>query len=467
MSRNTLSRRDFLRLSCCSATGAALATGMGRFGLVNAYAQTSGPYQALVCIFLFGGNDGNNMLIPFDTTGYTAYSTARGTAGVNGGLGLPQASLLPINAGPTSQIYSAFSLHPSMPGIQNLYNSGKVAFVANMGTLVTPTTKTQYQGHSVTIPSSLFSHSDQQNQAQTAAANSLGTSGWAGRVADKLNPTLNAGAQLPMIMSLAGSNIFATGLTTRPTTVTPTNPGFSNLDTTRSSIMQNLLTLDSGVSLVQAASAITGFAFADVNHLTQALQGAPGIATPVPPNNGLASQLKQVAQVIQVRNNLNISRQIFFCSAGGYDTHNFQLTDQGTLLSQLSAAMSFFYQATQELGVGSQVTTFTLSDFGRTLQPSSGAGTDHAWGNHQMVMGDAVHGGNIYGTFPSLVVGGPDDVNNANAGARGRWLPSTSLDQYAATLASWFGVAPSDLTGGPGTVFPDLANFSVKNLGFV
>jgi uncharacterized protein (DUF1501 family) len=464
MSRYELSRRDFLRLSCCSATGVALATGMGRLGLVNAYAQASGPYQALVCIFLFGGNDGNNMLIPFDTTGYSAYITAR-TPVASGGLGLPQNTLLPINAGPTSQLYSQFSLHPSMPGIQNLYNSGKVAFVANVGTLVTPTTKAQYQGHSVTVPTSLFSHSDQQNQAQTAAPNSLGASGWAGRVADKLNPTLNAGGQLPMIMSLAGSNIFATGLTTRPTTVTPTNPGFSNLDTTRNSIMQNLLTLDSGVSLVQAASAITGFAFADSNNLANALKGAPGIATPFPPNNGLASQLKQVAQVIQVRGALGMTRQIFFCSAGGYDTHNFQLTDQGTLLSQLSAAMSAFYQATQELGVGAQVTTFTLSDFGRTLQPSSGLGTDHAWGSHQMVMGDAVHGGDIYGAFPTLLIGGPDDVNN-NPGARGRWIPSTGLDQYAATLASWFGVSNSDLTG---SVFPDLNNFVSKGikLGFM
>jgi uncharacterized protein (DUF1501 family) len=460
MSRYELSRRDFLRLSCCSATGVALATGMGRLGLVNAYAQASGPYQALVCIFLFGGNDGNNMLIPFDATGYNAYITARGVAGVNGGLGLAQNTLLPINAGPTSQLYSQFSLHPSMPGIQNLYNSGKVAFVANMGTLVTPTSKTQYQGHSVTVPTSLFSHSDQQNQAQTAAANSMGASGWAGRVADKLNPTMNAGAQLPMIMSLAGSNIFATGLSTRPTTVTPTNPGFSNLDTTRSSIMQNLLTLDSGVSLVQAASAITGFAFSDSNNLAHALQGAPGIATQFP-NTGLGSQLKQVAQVIQVRGTLGMGRQIFFCSAGGYDTHNFQLTDQGTLLSQLSAAMSAFYQATQELGVGSQVTTFTLSDFGRTLQPSSGLGTDHAWGNHQMVMGDAVHGGDIYGTFPQLLIGGPNDTGTT--GARGRWIPTTALDQYAATLAAWFGVQSSDLV----SIFPDLANFSSHNLGFV
>jgi uncharacterized protein (DUF1501 family) len=462
MSRYTLSRRDFLRLSCCSATGAALATGMGRFGLVNAYAQTSGPYQALVCIFLFGGNDGNNMLIPFDTTGYTAYSAARGTAGVNGGLGLPQASLLPIN-GTFSQPYSQFALHPSMPGIQALFNSGKVAFLTNVGTLVQPTTQQQYMNRTMPVPSSLFSHSDQQNQAQTAAPNSLGTSGWGGRVADKLN-SLNAGAQLPMIMSLAGSNIFATGLATRPTTVTPTNPGFTGVttDPPRNTAMQALLTLDSGVSLVQAASAITGFAFSDSNNLANALKSnTTPLQTVFPPNNGLASQLKQVAQVIQVRGALGMGRQIFFCSAGGYDTHNFQLTDQGTLLSQLSAAMSAFYQATQELGVGSQVTTFTLSDFGRTLQPSSGAGTDHAWGSHHMVMGDAVKGGNLYGTFPTLAINGPNDTSTSSG--RGRWIPTTGLDQYAATVATWFGVQSSDLA----SVFPDLIHFPSNNLGFM
>jgi uncharacterized protein (DUF1501 family) len=460
MSRTTLSRRDFLRLTCCSATGAALATGMGRFGLVNSRVQAAGPYQALVCIFLFGGNDGNNMLIPNDAPGYSAYSTARVPV-ANGGLALPQGTLLPLS-GSFSQPYSQFALHPSMPGIQSLFNSGKVALVANMGTLVQPTSKTQYQNHSLPVPSSLFSHSDQQNQCQTAAPNSLGATGWAGRVADKLNPTLNVGAQLPMIMSLAGSNIFATGLTTRPATVSPgQTSGFSNLDTTRSNTMQSLLTLDSGMSLIQAASAVTGFAFADSNNLGAALAHGTPLQT-VFPNSGLANQLKQVAQVIQVRSFLNISRQIFFCSAGGYDTHNFQLTDQGTLLTQLSAAMSAFYQATQELGVGPQVTAFTMSDFGRTLQPSSGFGSDHAWGNHQIVMGDAVHGGNIYGTFPTLAVGGPDDVNTN--GARGRWIPTTALDQYAATLASWFGVADVDLTG---SVFPDLHNFANIKLGFM
>jgi uncharacterized protein (DUF1501 family) len=465
MSRSSISRRDFIRLSCCSAAaGAALATGMGRFGLVNAYAQ--GPtYKALVCIFLFGGNDGNNVVIPVDTAGYAAYLAARGDSTVNNQLlGLPQGGqtpLLPITAGANPQPYSAFALHPLMPGIQSLYNSRKVALVANVGTLVKPTDKLHYQNRTVTLPTALFSHSDQQNQWQTAAPNSNGNSGWAGRTADKTQG-LNPGALLPMIVSVAGANIFATGLATRPAAVNPgQTSAFNNLDNNRNAVMQNLLTLDSGVSLVQAASSITGFAFADSNNLANALATAKN--TPLQtvfPNTGIGAQLKQVAQIIQVRGALSSNRQIFFCSMGGFDTHNHQLPDQGTLLSQLSAGMMAFYNATLEMAVDPQVTTFTLSDFGRTLQPSSGAGSDHAWGSHHIVMGGAVHGTEMYGTYPTLALGGNNDTDTGSS-ARGRWIPTTSADQYAATLASWFGVADSDLTG---YVFPDLVNFQSANL---
>jgi len=463
MSRSSLSRRDFIRLSCCSAAGAALATGMGRFGLVNAYAQ--GPtYKAMVCIFLFGGNDGNNMVIPNDASGYSAYLTARGDSTLNnGGLGLPQGVLLPINVkSVTNQPYKAYALHPQMPAVQALFNSGQIALVANVGTLVKPTTQTQYTHGQVPVPAALFSHSDQQNQMQTAASNSNDNSGWAGRTADKTQ-NFNLGAKLPMIVSVAGANIFATGLNTRPAAVNPgQTSAFNNLDTNRNTAMQSLLTLDSGVSLVQAASSITGFAFADSNNLAAALATGTPLATQFP-NTSIGGQLKQVAKIIQVRGALSSNRQIFFCSMGGFDTHNFQLGDQGTLLSQLSAAMGAFYNATLEMGVGPQVTTFSLSEFGRTLQPSSGFGSDHAWGSHQIVMGGAVNGGDIYGTYPTLALGGPNDVNTAGSSARGRWIPTTSLDQFAATLATWFGVAPADLP----YVCPDLQNFTTQNLGFL
>ena len=465
MSRSSLSRRDFIRLSCCSAAGAALATGMGRFGLVNAYAQ--GPtYKALVCIFLFGGNDGNNTVIPFDTAGYNAYLTARGDSVANPlvALGLPQASLRQINVKTvTNQPYKAYALHPQMPEVQNLFNTSKAAVVANVGTLIKPTSQTQYLQRLVQLPTALFSHSDQQNQWQTSAPNSLGSSGWAGRTADKTQG-FNANVSFPMIVSVSGANIFATGLATRPAAVNPGQNSAFNGDSNQLGAMQNLITLDSGVSLVQAASSITGFAFADSNALGAALTHKTAFNTNFPATS-IAQQLLQVAQIIQVRAFLSpntINRQIFFCSMGGFDTHNHQLPDQGTLLSQLSAAMNAFYMATIEMGVDSQVTTFTLSDFGRTLQPSSGAGSDHAWGSHHIVVGGAVHGGDMYGTYPTLSLGGPNDTSTGTSG-RGRWIPTTAADQYAATLATWFGVAPADLP----YVFPDLSNFSVNNLGFM
>ena len=461
------SRRKFIECTCKSIAALGLGSAFSRFGLLNAYAQGITDYKALVCIFLFGGNDGNNLVVPFDTTGYNTYSMLRGGSL---GLAIPQTNLLPVTLASFASSPSQFSLHPSLPEIQQLVNTNKVvAIQANVGPLVMPTTRAQYQARTVPLPSNLFSHSDQQREWQTSSASSLQSTGWGGKIAD-LMASADAGAQYPTVVSLAGAPVFCNGAQTFPATVVPGNasnpgvacsPGSSTSDcSARATAMQQLLTFDTGVTLIQADSQITSRAFLYSQLLSSALTGLPALST-VFPATSLGGQLKQVAQIIQARAALGLKRQIFFCSLGGFDTHSSQGTLTGAqpnLLIQVSKAMSAFYAATQELGVATSVTTFTLSDFGRTLQNNTNGGSDHAWGNHQLIMGGSVIGGDMYGTFPTLALAGPDD-----AGSNGRWLPSTSLDQYGATLASWFGVAATDLP----TVFPNLNNFTVKNLGFI
>jgi uncharacterized protein (DUF1501 family) len=448
------SRRDFVRLTCCSAATASLVAGLSKFGLVSALAQGTADYKALVCIFLFGGNDSNNMFVPIDSAGYMNYQTIRAN------LALAQGSLLPLQIGSQAN----FGFHPNMPELQGLFNSQKtLAVLNNVGTLVQPTTRANYKSFHG-LPENLFSHSDQQDQWQTSQLAGLPNAGWAGKVADKINPTFNTSAQFPPILSVAGNTIFCTGDVTRPFTMSPgSTPGLQGFDSSaagqaRLMGVQNLLTLDTGISLVQAASTVTGQSVQQGVLLSSALKNIPAIQTVFPAKNGLASQLKQVAQVIAARSALGINRQIFFCSLGGFDTHADQLGAQQGLLTQLSQALAAFYGATQELGVANNVTSFTLSEFSRTFQPGSNNGTDHAWGGHQIILGGAVKGNALYGTFPTLSLGGPDDT-----GSNGRWIPSTSVDQYAATLASWFGVAAADLP----SIFPNLANFPTSNLGFL
>ena len=445
-----------------------MASAFRRFGLMNAYAQSISDYKALVCIFLFGGNDANNLIVPMDTTGFNAYNAVRGSSSV----GLAQNVLLPVQ----TKTGALYGFHPTMPEIQSLFNNQKnIAVMANVGPLVTPTTRAQYLARSVSVPSNLFSHSDQQNEWQTSVRNSQSVVGWGGKIADAMQYA-NAGSQYPLAVSTAGSAVFTAGNVTSPVNITAGSNASITCTTgtsgsaattadcnSRTATLQQLLTFDTGAALIQATSDVTSRSFLYTDLLAQARSGAPALTTTFPAGNSLATQLLQVAQIIQVRAALGMKRQIFFVSLGGFDTHSAQGTTTGTgaqptLLTQLSQAMNAFYNAMVELGVQNSVTSFTLSDFARTLQPNTGGGTDHAWGGHQLIMGGAVAGQELYGQYPTLTLGGPND-----AGSNGRWIPTTSIDQYGATLASWFGVAESDLNN----IFPNLPNFTTKNLGFL
>lgn len=444
----TFNRRTFIR--CASLAAAGQLAGLGPFGALNSLAQTTGDYKALVCIFLFGGNDSNNMLVPFDASGYSNYSTIRGS------LALPQSSLLQLATAP------AFSVHPNLTELKTLFDGGKAAFVANVGTLPQPLTRAQYLDGTKAKPANLFSHSDQQSEWQNGTANSLIFSGWAGRIADQYAPLMNGNGQIPLITSVAGGTLFTNGNSSSPLAVTPGNLLSVTCSegtecTPRLGVAQQIINFTSGLSLVQADNAITGRAYGYTKALASAVQSAASLQT-VFPKTSLGTQLKQIAQIMQVRQALGINRQIFFAGLGGFDTHVSQLAAQTSLYTQLSQAMAAFYQATQELVLENQVTTFTMSDFSRTMQPNTDGGTDHAWGGHQLVMGGAVKGGSIYGSYPTLALGGPDDMGTA-----GRWIPTTSSTQYAATLSKWFGVPAPEL----GSVFPAIGNFSNPLLSFL
>jgi len=441
-------RRSFIRYASLAAAGNLL--GLRPFGALNALAGTPADYKALVCIFLYGGNDANNMVVPFDTQGYANYSKIRAD------LALAQNTLLPLTPLPN------FALHPNLPDVQTLFNNGNAAIVANVGTLTQPTTRTEYLAGS-SVPVNLFSHPDQQEEWQNASQDSTVSTGWAGRMSDVLVGSYNAGATIPMITSVAGDTLFCNGVSTTPVSVSPGNLGGVSCSegaecAARLSSAQTLISYASGVSLVTQDNQITSNAYNYAATLTAATKSVTPLKTVFPANNGLAAQLQQIAEIIQVRAALGVQRQIFFCGIGNFDTHSDQLPLQATLLAGISPAMAAFYNATVEMGVQSDVTAFTMSDFARTFQPNSNTGSDHAWGSHHIVFGGAVKGGQMYGTYPTLALGGPDD-----SGSNGRWVPSTGSVQYAATLASWFGVPPTALA----TVFPNIGNFATTNLGFV
>ena len=457
MRANPPPRRTFLRnLAALSSMG--LASRLDFLGVVaSANAQQATDYKALVCVFMFGGNDGNNTLIPIDAAGYGQYAAVRPAAS---GINLPQASLLPIQP---SNVGTPFGLHPALAELQTLFDHGKMAVLANVGTLIQPISKADYNAGM--RPLSLYSHADQQAQWQSSISDRVSGTGWGGRIADKV-AAFNAASGFPVVTSLDGTVLFTTGTSTSPLAIPATGSfalaGYAAnaASNARFAAVQQLLALGSGNVLVNGANKIGSQALQLSTTVNPILANASSTVAPLfaPLKTSTANQLFQVAKMIEARAATGARRQIFFVQLGSFDTHGDQLNRQQNLFAELSPALKAFYDATTALGVGSQVTTFTLSDFGRTLQPASGGGTDHAWGNHHFIIGDAVHGGAFYGQYPQLVLGGPNDAES-----EGRWLPTTAVDQYGATLAKWFGVAPADIS----VAFPNLAKFATPDLGFI
>lgn len=443
-------RRKFLR-SCCSLAAAGAGAHMLRLGEISAMAQSSPNYKALVCVFLFGGNDANNMIIPLDAARYSAYQAMRPN------IALASNVLLPVAAGGGQVPYG---LHPRLVNVQRLYNQQKAAMVFNVGTLVQPTTKANL--NSATLPRNLYSHSDQTSQWQTANPTVAGGSGWGGRMADLL-----AGANastFPMGVSVNGSAALLQGAMARPLNLTPGTAlglsrfGNSNAMNAREAGLQQLLTFDTGMQMIGAASGVMASAVRGAQEINAALASGTPLTT-VFPQTGLGRQLQQVATVMRVRGALGMNKQIFFCGMGGFDNHSDQLPTHDNLMGQLDAALGAFYTSLEtDLQLANETTIFTESEFGRTGNPSSSNGSDHAWGSHHFVFGGSVKGGEAYGTFPTHALRGPDD-----AGSRGLWIPSTGLDQYAATMGAWFGLGSGDLN----TVFPNLRNFTNPNIGFM
>jgi uncharacterized protein (DUF1501 family) len=453
------SRRRFLSSACAAVGMTSLASTAFDLRRIAAAAVTPG-YQALVCVFLYGGNDCNNTLVPASGPDYNAYAAARG------GLALPQASLRPIS--PLSGADGRpWALHPSLINLQTLFTQERLAIIANVGPLVAPLTKAQYEAGTSDVPPQLFSHSDQTLHWQTSLPDQPARTGWGGRVADLVH-SLNTNPRVSMSMSLADNNTFQIGNAITQYQVSSDGSiglgGYyagNDWNHPPSVALRSMLGQSYGNLAARGYRDVFQRALDQDALLATALAAAPTLTT-VFPDTDLARQLSMVARLISVSQELGLSRQVFFCAAGGYDTHGGQVGAQAEvgahsdLLSELDGALGAFFSATVELNVVQQVTTFTASDFGRTYL-SNGDGSDHGWGAHHFVLGGSVIGRRIYGTPPVLAVDGPDDSGE------GRWIPSLSVDEYSATLARWFGVSSSNMS----LVLPNIGRFGTADLGFM
>lgn len=467
---SSMSRRRFIGQSACSGLGlTGLLSTLGTLRLFNATLSAQGvppedDSKILICLFLFGGNDSNNTLVPRDLPSYTAYQNDRGI------LALGRDSLLPIaNPGGDGR---EFGLHPAMAPLLPVYNAGDMAILCNVGTLVAPITKAEYLSGGAAIPPHLFSHNDQQVQWQTSVPDSPKKVGWGGRIADLLQG-LNAGSDISMNVSIAGSNFFQVGDQVLQYHVTPQGSIGLNGTTWNWSPWQEMFPQNTQM-LNRSYGHVFEQEYANIMKRgisNDALLKTQIAANPLPtgvgtfPNsqnsqgqlNRVASQLRMILRMIHARQGLKMKRQIFFAALGGFDTHDAQLDDHAALLLELSTAIADFHAHTVQLGIADKATLFTASDFNRTYN-SNGKGSDHAWGGHHLIVGGAVNGGRLYGDMPILQIQGPDDT-----GTRGSWIPKVSTDEMSATLARWFGVSEGDLP----LVLPNIGRFSRTDLGFM
>ena len=453
------SRRAFLqRASALSVAGVATPWALNLASLGEAAAATASDYKALVCVFLYGGNDYGNTLIPYDQSNYNAYNGLRPTMAY-ARTALASTILTPSTALANGRQYA---LAPELAPLLPLFDAGQMAVLLNVGTLIQPTTKAQYLAKTVPLPPKLFSHNDQQSVWQSSAPEGA-TSGWGGRMGD-LFQAGNGNATFTCI-NVSGNAVYLSGNTAVQYQMSTsgsvplkalTAPLFGSANC--SAALQSVITQSRSHLMESELTRVTKRSIDANAMLTSSLVPSSSLATPFPTNNNLGDQLKMVARMIASANALGAKRQVFFVSMGGFDTHDGLTTVHPGLLTTVANALAAFQAATKELGVANQVTTFTASDFGRTLSGNND-GSDHGWGSMHFVMGGAVNGRRFFGTPPVVADNRPDDVG------QGRLLPTTSVDQYAATLGKWLGVSSTDLL----TVLPNLLNYDVgvRNLGFV
>lgn len=451
------SRREFLRAaSALSIAGSAAPFAINLASIGAASAQVTGGYKALVCVFLYGGNDAHNTVVPYSAAAYNTYATARGT------LAWTTPQLMPLN--PVTPLAGGLQLAlPSqLAPLISLFDAQQCAIVSNVGPLIVPTDRTSFSNNSVPKPAKLFSHNDQQSTWQASAPEGA-TYGWGGRIGDLL--ASQNGTSLFTCMNLGGNAVFLSGQQIQP----------FQLDATAGSIGFNALLNNSLYGSSAGVAALRTVLTRTHTHLFQnelgkvnqrsidanvalssALAAAPAPMTPPPAGNSLATQLAMAAKVISVRSQLGAARQVFMVSMGGYDTHANQANTHPQLLTQLADAIAWWQATMNQMGAANDVTLFTASDFGRALLPNS-AGSDHGWGSHHFVVGGAVKGKEIYGTYPDLTANAPTDAGN------GRLIPTTAVEQYAATMASWMGVTNTNVP----VILPNVIHFPSANLGFM